>query len=197
MFNSDNVWAAAIHAYDINDGYLTNNSNNMLSNKNFLKESLKSHLYSTHDIEKGIVCRSYFQQYIFLEISNNITSIQRKILEISQIDNFSLDNEFYFTMISFLPYLYDREINHLPVEINPFGQLKYNVNDSIEGQIEVIQCTYNTHYQKYEIEASFEDTIVEWKSKYEISGIHNIKARVRKINDICNKICRVRYLRET
>jgi hypothetical protein len=196
MYFSEHIWAASIRAYKINNGYFRDDTDDVISNKQLLKNIINNNRYPDDDIKEGITCKMYFQKYLFLELDRSITSIQRKILEISQIDYFNLDNEFYFAIIAFLPYLAEKEIANKCVELHPFSELKYKPGDTIAGQIEVIHCEYDSHYQKYEIEASFEDTIVEWKSKYEIHGIHQIKAKVRWIKNSSNKICKVRYLRE-
>ena len=209
MFQADHVWALAVIADRINDGYLkedqwqvTGQDSSELvktANKTLVKKWLRDgDMTPTEaDIAAGREIRNYFKGFLFRSIAGKMNDFEREALRISQKDEFSNRDLLDFAIVSCLPSVMLRDTARTELNRNIVGstQLAGNEGDKINGEIEVMSCYYNRDYEKYRIRAKLVDSYVDfWYNRSMEKGERiNIKAKIKTQRD--DKTTQLNYVK--
>lgn len=209
MFQADHVWALAVIADRINDGYLkedqwqvTGQDTSELvktANKTLVKKWLRDgDMTPTEaDIAAGRDIRNYFKGFLFRSIAGKMNDFEREALRIAQKDEFSNRDLLDFAIVSCLPsvMLRDTARTELNRNIVESTQLAGNEGDKINGEIEVMSCYFNRDYAKYRIRAKLVDSYVDfWYNRSMEKGERiNIKAKIKTQRD--DKTTQLNYVK--
>jgi len=196
QFTSDYVWALAVEADRINEGYIKeaqwgqsdSGESKLLkqANKVMVKDWLRTNkTVSDADIEAGRVIRHYFNGFLLKQISGKINDFEQQALRIAQMEEFTGKNLLEFAIISCLPSTMrrDQERNELGREIRASTQLQGNVGDKIQGEIEVVRSYYSQEYNKFRITAKLVDSFVDfwYNSNLNAGDRVKIKAKIKSV----------------
>jgi hypothetical protein len=196
QFTSDYVWALAVEADRINEGYIKeaqwgqsdSGESKLLkqANKVMVKDWLRTNkTVSDADIEAGRVIRHYFNGFLLKQISGKINDFEQQALRIAQMEEFTGKHLLEFAIISCLPSTMrrDQERNELGREIRASTQLQGNVGDKIQGEIEVVRSYYSQEYNKFRITAKLVDSFVDfwYNSNLNAGDRVKIKAKIKSV----------------
>jgi hypothetical protein len=196
MFTADYVWALAVEADRINDGYIKESlwgesdsgETKLLkqANKLMVKDWLRANkTVSDADIEAGRVVRHYFNGFLLKQISGKINDFEQQALRIAQMEEFTGKHLLEFAICSCLPSTMrrDQERNALGREIRSSTQLTGAVGDKIQGEIEVVKSYYSQEYNKYRITAKLVDSFVDfwYNSNLNAGDRLSIKAKIKSV----------------
>jgi hypothetical protein len=197
MYTADQVWGLAVAADRINGGYFKEDQWNTSSaahfrskqaNKTMVKQWLRDGAFSEateQDIQQGRETRHYFNGFLLKELSGKINDFERQALRIAQKDEFSGRDLLEFAIISCLPQARRREQDStaLAHDIRNSTQLKGQVGDRIQGEIEVVKSYYSKEYNKFRITAKLVDSFVDfwYNTNMEQGSKINIKAKIKTI----------------
>lgn len=209
MYTAEHVWALAVAADRINEGYIkadewtvTGQDTSELhktANKNLVKQWLRDGTCPMlpEDIEKGKEVRHYFAGFLFRQIAGQCNDFEAQALRIAQIEEFTGKHLLEFAVISCLPsvMIRDRDKVHLTREINSSTQLPHRVGEQVIADIEVIKKYYNTDYAKWVITAKLVDSYVSfyYTSDLEVGSVVHIKGKVKEHRD--NNTTRLHYVK--
>jgi hypothetical protein len=204
MFKAEEVWVAAIAAQRINGEYLQHpdewsSESPRLSNKSLIKQWLYSGETPTvgEDYQMASACHTHVKGYLFLEIAGTITDFQHIALRIAQIESFTTNNLFEFSVIACLPIVMQMDLVRQTIDMSPFLSLPGNIGDKVDGDITVVSSTYNRHYRKYKVVAILGETLVEFWCRSDLEGVYNIGASIKSVNaDHTTQINHITHLTE-
>jgi hypothetical protein len=190
-FTADQVWALAVIADRINDGYIKEpvyarnldvieKQPNKVMVKQWLREGTFA-MITAADIDKGREIRHYFNGFLLKELSGKINDFERQALKIAQKDTFTGRDMFDFAVVSCLPsaMLRDQAKKELTTEIRFSTQLDAAVGDKIHGDLEVIKCYWNQNYGKYRVTGRMGESFVDFWATDEFKDTVSIKAKVK------------------
>ena len=197
QFTADHVWALAVIADRINEGYVKEavwgysdaGESKLLkeANKVMVKKWLRENTVTPTeaDIEQGRTVRHYFNGFLLKELSGKINDFERQALKIAQMDEFTGRNMLEFAIISCLPNTMrnDQKRNDTARAIRESTQLVGAVGDVVQGEFEVIRCYYNQNYNKYRITAKLVDSFVDfWYNKnMEQGALVKLKGKIKSV----------------
>ena len=197
QFTADHVWALAVIADRINEGYVNEavwgysdaGESKLLkeANKVMVKKWLRENTVTPTeaDIEQGRTVRHYFNGFLLKELSGKINDFERQALKIAQMDEFTGRNMLEFAIISCLPNTMrnDQKRNDTARAIRESTQLVGAVGDVVQGEFEVIRCYYNQNYNKYRITAKLVDSFVDfWYNKnMEQGALVKLKGKIKSV----------------
>ena len=197
QFTADHVWALAVIADRINEGYVNEavwgysdaGESKLLkeANKVMVKKWLRENTVTPTeaDIEQGRTVRHYFNGFLLKELSGKINDFERQALKIAQMDEFTGRNMLEFAIISCLPNTMrnDQNRNDTARAIRESTQLVGAVGDVVQGEFEVIRCYYNQNYNKYRITAKLVDSFVDfWYNKnMEQGALVKLKGKIKSV----------------
>ena len=197
QFTADHVWALAVIADRINEGYVKEavwgysdaGESKLLkeANKVMVKKWLRENTVTPTeaDIEQGRTVRHYFNGFLLKELSGKINDFERQALKIAQMDEFTGRNMLEFAIISCLPNTMrnDQNRNDTARAIRESTQLVGAVGDVVQGEFEVIRCYYNQNYNKYRITAKLVDSFVDfWYNKnMEQGALVKLKGKIKSV----------------
>ena len=197
QFTADHVWALAVIADRINEGYVKETvwgysdagESKLLkeANKVMVKKWLRENTVTPTeaDIEQGRTVRHYFNGFLLKELSGKINDFERQALKIAQMDEFTGRNMLEFAIISCLPNTMrnDQNRNDTARAIRESTQLVGAVGDVVQGEFEVIRCYYNQNYNKYRITAKLVDSFVDfWYNKnMEQGALVKLKGKIKSV----------------
>jgi len=192
-FTADQVWALAVAADRINDGYVKeevvvyeNNCRKVIkeANKAMVKQWLRDGMFSEateEDMDQGRKYRAHFNTFTLKALTGQITDFEKTALKIAQKDEFTGRDLYDFAVISCLPSAArrDRERTELKREIYQSEQLVGSVGDTVVGDIEVVNCNYNQNYNKFKVNARMGESFVHFWYKDKIEGSVRIKGKIK------------------
>jgi hypothetical protein len=101
------------------------------------------------------------------------------------MDEFTTRNMLEFAIVSCLPsvMIRDQSKNELAREIRNSTQLRANVGDKIQGEVEIIKSYYSQEYNKFRITAKLVDSFVDfwYNSNLNAGDRISIKAKVKSV----------------
>ena len=197
MFTADQVWGLAVAADRINGGYFKEDVYVMenqcqkrvtQANKLMVKQWLREGAFTeatAEDVEKGREIRNYFNGFLLKQIAGKINDFEAQALRIAQMDEFTTRNMLEFAIVSCLPsvMIRDQSKNELAREIRNSTQLRANVGDKIQGEVEIIKSYYSQEYNKFRITAKLVDSFVDfwYNSNLNAGDRISIKAKVKSV----------------
>lgn len=211
-FTAETVWACAVAADRINDGYLKEDQWQVTgqdtsvplkkANKQMVKAWLRDTNYShliEDDYSKGREIRDYFKGFLFRAINGQCSDFEKEALRIAQKETFTGRDMLDFAIVSCLPsvMLRDQAKTEMNREIRYSTQLSGNEGDKVQGEIEIISCFYSQAYEKYKIKAKLLDSFVDfWYNKNMEKGQRVvIKAKIKSQRD--NNTTQLNYVKVT
>jgi hypothetical protein len=195
-YTADQVWALAVAADRINGGYIKEDVYVMenecrkrikQANKLMLKEWLRTGVTEATeaDIEQGRVVRHYFNGLLLKELAGKINDFERQALRIAQMDEFTGKHLLEFAIVSCLPaaMIRDQDKKAVAADIRASTQLQGEVGDRIEGEIEVVRCTYSQEYNRFRITAKLVDSFVDfwYNSGMDVGARVSVKAKIKTV----------------
>jgi hypothetical protein len=198
-YTADQVWALAVAADRINGGYFkepvwstpedgTPPKVVKDANKLLVKQWLRTNTFTAAteaDLEKGRVVRHYFNGLLLKELSGKINDFERQALRIAQMDEFTGKHLLEFAIVSCLPaaMIRDQDKKAVAADIRASTQLQGEVGDRIEGEIEVVRCTYSQEYNRFRITAKLVDSFVDfwYNSGMDVGARVSIKAKIKTV----------------
>jgi hypothetical protein len=195
MFTADQVFAAAMAAHRINDGYFKEDQWNTSTaahfrskeaNKLMVKRWIRTNDFvevTAEDVEKGQLVRNHFRSYMFLAIAGKLNDFQAQAYKISQKDSFTERDGLEIAVASCLPMVYekDRAKKEFMEALRDSTQLTGTVGDRIEGEIIVLDSRYNVNFNKWKISAKMVDSYIDfWYNKNIAKGtVLRIKGKIK------------------
>lgn len=175
MYTAEHVWALAVAADRFNSGHFKeevvvyeNQCRKVLheANKLMVKGWLRTgeNPATDADREQGRAVRHYFNGFLLKELSGRINDFERQALKIAQMEEFTGRHLLEFAVISCLPsvMLRDQARNDLAREVRASTQLTGAVGDPVQGQVEIVKCSYSKEYNKFRITARLVDSFVDF-----------------------------------
>ena len=195
MFTADQVFAAAMAAHRINDGYFKEDQWNTSTdahfrskeaNKLMVKRWIRTNDFvevTAEDVEKGQLVRNHFRSYMFLAIAGKLNDFQAQAYKISQKDSFTERDGLEIAVASCLPMVYekDRAKKEFMEALRDSTQLTGTMGDRIEGEIIVLDSRYNVNFNKWKISAKMVDSYIDfWYNKNIAKGtVLRIKGKIK------------------
>lgn len=194
-FSADVVWALAVAANDINDGYykesiynyedgkLEKQANKVMV-KSWLAEQAFDHL-TDQDYETGKQLRKHFKAYTLKALADNLNDFQRTVMRIANKDVFLGTDLVEFSIISSLPSVAERDRKHAEIKREAFSSepIQGDEGDTIIGDVTVISSQFNYMYNRHKIYARMGESIVDFWYGMELkpgTEIH-ISAKIKQI----------------
>ena len=191
MFTADQVWALAVAADRINQGYYKYPVHDQATgeiatreNKSMVKAWLQANDFSVlqeGDLEKGSEIRHYFKGLLLKELSGKINDFERSVLKIAQKDEFTGRDMLDFAIISSLPEAQRRDIlkKGIDASIRDSEQLAGNEGDRVVGSAEVYRSYFSENYLKYRIFARMGDSYVDFWYPKDLKGTVTVKGKIK------------------
>jgi hypothetical protein len=194
-FTADQVWALAVAADRINEGYFKEDQwmanatppyRSKQANKAMVKEWLRTSNFveaTEADYAVGREYRNYFNTYTLKALTGNLSDFDKQALKIAQMDTFTGRNMLEFAIVSCLPSAArrDQAFNEVKREIYNSEQLAGAVGDVIIGDITVVQCRYNQNYNRFRIQARMGESFIDFWHGQELKGELRIKGKVKAV----------------
>jgi len=194
QFTADQVWALAVRADLLNDGYLkepiwgqSDSGESKVvkeANKVLVKQWLRENAQPTEaEMAKGREYRAFFNTYTMKALMGQINDFERQALRIAQMDEFTGRDMLEFAIISCLPSAARREQTRTDFkrELYSSEQLTGNVGDVIQGEITVIRTYFNPDYDKHKITARMGEAFVDFWYTRALEGTHSIKGKIKAV----------------
>jgi hypothetical protein len=195
MFTADQVFALAMAAHRINEGYFkedvwmphaTPPYRSKQANKTLVRQWIRTNDFvevTPEDIEKGQLVRQHFNSYMFLAIAGKLNDFQRQAYKIAQMTEFTARDSLEIAIASCLPMIYerDRARKEFMEQLRDSTQLTGNVGDRVEGEIIVLDTRYNVNFNKWKISAKLVDSYVDfWYNNNIAKGtVLRIKGKIK------------------
>lgn len=211
MFSADLVWGLAVAADAINGGYYKDSTYRVddkgepqiikQANKLLVKDWLRSGSYTptAAEIAAGQEIRNYFKGFLFRSIAGQCNDFEATALRIAQKDEFTGRDLIDFSIVSCLPAVMLRDAAKVELKraINDATQLRGNVGDTVQGEIEVIASWFSQEYNKYKIRAKLVDSFVDfWYNKDLVKGSRiTIKGKIKAQRD--DNTTQLNYVKKT
>ena len=194
-FTADQVWGLAVAADRINGGYhkeevvvWENNCRKVIheANKMMVKNWLRTGMFSEateEDVAQGREVRAYFNTFTMKALMGKINDFEMQALKIAQKDTFTGRDMLDFAIVSCLPHIarLDKARNEIKREIYNSEQLQGQVGDTIQGEIEVVNCRFNPNYAKYRVQARMGEAFVDFWFNKELAGELTIKGKIKNV----------------
>ena len=194
MFTASHVWALAVAAQRINEGYFKEpvfdfNVDQQKpvkeANKKLVKQWLRENTNPTTaaDIAKGEECRAYINTFLMREIAGKITDFERSALKIAQKDEFTGRDLYDFAVVSCLPSAVERDRNHQEIkrEVYHSEQLTGHVGDVVVGELTVVKCSFSQMYNKYKISGRMGEAFIDFWFSKPLEGSVRIKGKIKNV----------------
>jgi hypothetical protein len=194
MFTASHVWALAVAAQRINEGYLKEpvydfNVDQQKpvkeANKSLVKKWLRENINPTTaaDIAEGEECRAYINTFLMREISGKITDFERSALKIAQKDEFTGRDLYDFAVVSCLPSAVERDRNHQEIkrEVYHSEQLTGHVGDTVVGELTVVKSSFSQMYNKYKISGRMGEAFIDFWFAKPLEGSVRIKGKIKNV----------------
>jgi hypothetical protein len=194
MFTASHVWALAVAAQRINDGYLKEDEwlpnatppcRGREANKKLVKQWLRegSNPTTAADIAKGEECRAYINTFLMREIAGKITDFERSALKIAQKDEFTGRDLYDFAVVSCLPSAVERDRNHQEIkrEVYHSEQLTGHVGDTVVGELTVVKSSFSQMYNKYKISGRMGEAFIDFWFSKPLEGSVRIKGKIKNV----------------
>ena len=196
QFTADHVWALAVIADRINEGYIKDDlwveqNGEMVKTKEANKILVKRWLReggatpTETDIAQGREIRQYFNSFLLKELSGKINDFERQALKIAQMEEFTGRNLLEFAIISCLPNTMrnDQRRNDVARAVRESTQLTGRVGEIVQGEFEIIKSYYSQNYNKFRITAKLVDSFVDfWYNKGLEQGAKiKLKAKIKSV----------------
>jgi hypothetical protein len=210
MFTADQVFAAAMAAHRINDGYFKEDQWNTSTaahfrskeaNKLMVKRWIRTNDFvevTAEDVEKGQLVRNHFRSYMFLAIAGKLNDFQAQAYKISQKDSFTERDGLEIAVASCLPMVYekDRAKKEFMEALRDSTQLTGTMGDRIEGEIIVLDSRYNVNFNKWKISAKMVDSYIDfWYNKNIAKGtVLRIKGKIKAMRE--DNTTQLNYVKE-
>lgn len=200
MFTANQVWACAVAADRINNGYIKEpmfaatathgiDYNNKIkeANKILVKNWLRLNDFSMiteDDYINADSVREHFNSYTLLALRGGINDFQQTALKLAQKDEFTGRDIYEFAVISCLPEVVrrDRERSDYKRDLFASEQLQGTEGDEILGDIVVTSARFNNEYNKFKITARMNEAFVDfWHTKNPAVGATvRIKGKIKR-----------------
>jgi hypothetical protein len=210
MFTADQVFALAMAAHRINEGYFKEDQWNTSTaahfrskqaNKTLVKQWIRTNDFvevTPDDVVKGQAVRNHFKSYMFLAIAGKLNDFQAQAYKISQKESFTERDSLEIAIASCLPMIYekDRDRKEFMDALRDSTQLTGNVGDRVEGEIIVLDSRYNVNFNKWKISAKMVDSYVDfWYNKTIAKGtVLCIKGKIKAMRE--NNTTQLNYVKE-
>lgn len=210
QFTADHVWALAVIADRINEGYCKeavwgysdSGESKMVKNANkiMVKQWLRDGTVTPTeaDIEEGRAVRHYFNGFLLKELSGKINDFERQALKIAQRDEFTGRDMLEFAIISCLPNTMrnDQQRNDVARAIRESTQLVGEVGEVVQGEFEIVKSYYSQEYNKYRITAKLVDSFVDfWYNKNMEQGtLIKLKGKIKSVRG--NNTTQLNYVKQ-
>jgi hypothetical protein len=210
MFTADQVFAAAMAAHRINEGYfkedvwMTNATppyRAKQANKTLVKQWICTNDFvevTPDDIIKGQAVRAHFRSYMFLAIAGKLNDFQKQAYKIAERSEFTGMDRLELAVASCLPMIYekDRDRKEFMNSLRDSTQLTGNVGDRVEGDIIVLDSRYNVNFNKYRIQAKLVDSYIDfWYNKTIAKGtVLKIKGKIKAVRE--DNTTQLNYVKE-
>lgn len=197
MFTADQIFALAMAAHRINEGYFkedvwmphaTPPYRAKQANKTLVRQWVRTNDFvevTPEDIIKGQAVRQHFKSYMLLAIAGKLTDFQWQAYKIAEKETFTDRDSLELAVASCLPMVYekDRARKEFMEALRDSTQLTGNVGDRVEGEIIVLDSRYNVNFNKYRIQAKMVDSYVDfWYNDAIAKGtVLNIKAKIKAV----------------
>lgn len=206
-FTADQVWACAVAADRINDGYIKEDvwaevsgeqrkikEANKLLVKRWLREGDFSQLTEA-DYAAGRIARDHFKSYTLLALRGDLNDFQSTAMKIAAMDQFTGRNMYEFAVVSCLPSVAQRDTarTELKREIYASEQLVGNIGDQVTGDISVVSTKFNPEFNKWRITARMGESYVDFWFSRELKGECRIKGKIKFLRD--NKTTALNYVK--
>lgn len=193
-YTADQVWGLAVRADAVNSGYLKEDrwgfadsgESKLLNraNKSLVKDWLTNNQQPTaEEIEQGRKYREFFKGYTLKALMGNLSDFDKQALRISQMEGFKKRDFLELAIVGCLPASARREQQRLDIKREVFAssQLRGNVGDRVEGEIEVVAQRYSQQYNKFKITARMGESYVDfWFSRQlEAGHVARIKGKIK------------------
>ena len=194
MFTASHVWALAVAAQRINEGYFKEpvfdfNVDQQKpvkeANKKLVKQWLRENTNPTTaaDIAKGEEYRAYINTFLMREIAGKITDFERSALKIAQKDEFTGRDLYDFAVVSCLPSAVERDRNHQEIkrEVYHSEQLTGHVGDTVVGELTVVKSSFSQMYNKYKISGRMGEAFIDFWFSKPLEGSVRIKGKIKNV----------------
>ncbi len=193
-FTADQVWALAVRADLLNNGYLkegvwgqSDSGEDKIvktANKMLVKQWLRDNVQPTEaEIVAGREYRAFFNTYTLKALMGQLSDFDKQALRIAQIDEFTGRDILEFAIVSCLPSTARREQARTDFKRDLYAseQLVGDVGDVIRGEITVIKTYFNPEYNKHKITARMGEAFVDFWYTRAIEGTHSIKGKIKSL----------------
>lgn len=174
-YTASQVWAAAAAAHRVNGSYIKesvwdyNSSEPVMvkqSNKRLVPEWLKtdSDVITAADVIEGEKIRDHFRGYMLLAMKGELNDFQKQAFRLAQLETLKSTDRLELAIISCLPSVYHRDNDRkdIAAKVRESAPLTYAVGSKITGEITVISNSYSRQFNKYKIQATLDDTVVDF-----------------------------------
>lgn len=210
MFTADQIFALAMAAHRINEGYFKEDQWNTSTaahfrskeaNKLMVKRWIRTNDFvevTPEDILKGQEVRAHFNSYMFLAIAGKLNDFQAQAYKIAQKTEFTVRDSLEIAIASCLPMIYERDRTRKEFmdQLRDSTQLTGNVGDRVEGEIIVLDTRYNVNFNKWKISAKMVDSFVDfwYNSNIEKGAVMKIKGKIKAQRE--NNTTQLNYVKQ-
>lgn len=199
MFTADQIFALAMAAHRINDGYFKEDVwmpnavppyRAKQANKTLVKQWVRTKDFvevTPDDVLKGQEVRNHFKSYMFLAIAGKLNDFQAQAYKISQKDTFTERDSLDLAISACLPMIYerDRARKEFMDQLKESTQLRGAIGDRVEGDIVILSTKYNINFNKYKVQAKLGDSFVDfWFNEAPaIGAAMKIRGKIKQLRD--------------